>query len=165
MQGRGFAVVAEEVGNLAEVSGKAAKEIQSLLDDSRQHILALLNETKGRAKEGSEITKEAVIKFASIANNISAIVNQVDNLDGAAREQESGIRQVTQSMSEMGEAVRVNRKVASTVSESAERLADESQNLDQAMAAIMALISGENKLSVSEGDQGPAFADEAQVHS
>ncbi|MHA0111674.1 methyl-accepting chemotaxis protein, partial [Klebsiella pneumoniae] len=32
--GRGFAVVAEEVGNLAQMSGNAAKEIRALLEDS-----------------------------------------------------------------------------------------------------------------------------------
>lgn len=37
--GKGFAVVAEEVGNLAEMSGRSAKEISELLSSSVPHLI------------------------------------------------------------------------------------------------------------------------------
>ena len=43
--GRGFAVVAEEVGNLAEMSGRAAKEISEILQASISNVEAVVKET------------------------------------------------------------------------------------------------------------------------
>jgi hypothetical protein len=44
--GKGFAVVAEEVGNLAQMSGNAAKEITALLTESVQKVENIVNESK-----------------------------------------------------------------------------------------------------------------------
>ena len=38
-QGKGFAVVAEEVGNLAKISGKSAKDIQDLITKSEEQVM------------------------------------------------------------------------------------------------------------------------------
>ncbi len=47
--GKGFAVVAEEVGNLAAMSGNAAKEISDLLDNSIHKVETIVHETKEKS--------------------------------------------------------------------------------------------------------------------
>lgn len=50
--GKGFAVVAEEVGNLAnKMSGNAAKEISSLLDESQRKTAQIVKETESKVDE------------------------------------------------------------------------------------------------------------------
>ncbi|RYF11734.1 MAG: hypothetical protein EOO40_02720, partial [Deltaproteobacteria bacterium] len=46
--GKGFAVVAEEVGNLAQMSGNAAKEIATMLDASITKVERIVQETRSR---------------------------------------------------------------------------------------------------------------------
>lgn len=49
--GKGFAVVAQEVGNLANMSGRAAKEITALLAQSTQKVNSIVQETTTRVRQ------------------------------------------------------------------------------------------------------------------
>ncbi|RZA18353.1 MAG: hypothetical protein EOP10_21235, partial [Proteobacteria bacterium] len=71
--GKGFAVVAEEVGNLAQMSGNAAKEIQLLISDSQKQVLQIIEVTQSRSKESQGVSQEAVQAFSEIASGIVAI--------------------------------------------------------------------------------------------
>lgn len=44
--GKGFAVVAEEVGNLAQMSGNAAKEISTMLESSVKRVQTIVSQTQ-----------------------------------------------------------------------------------------------------------------------
>jgi methyl-accepting chemotaxis protein len=48
--GKGFAVVAEEVGNLAHMSGSAAKEISEMLESSIRKVEGIVSDTKTRVE-------------------------------------------------------------------------------------------------------------------
>src|SRR3954468_23516662 len=50
--GKGFSVVAEEVGRLAQTSGKAAKEIEALLSESRKKSTAAIEVVGTHVLEG-----------------------------------------------------------------------------------------------------------------
>ncbi len=99
--GRGFAVVAEEVGNLAQLSGKAANEIESLLKDSQKQVSALLEVIEKRVQEGTLVTHEAVNAFNQISENVQAVSNQLKGISEATEQQQLGIQQTQTAMTQL----------------------------------------------------------------
>lgn len=86
-QGKGFAVVAEEIGNLAEMSGNAAKEISAVLDrslslvdktieNSKKEIMSIIDESKQKVESGSR----AAVKCSDSLGEIVERVQEVNKL-------------------------------------------------------------------------------------
>src|SRR5690606_24854923 len=48
--GKGFAVVAQEIGNLANMSGKSAEEIESIINDSTKKVKDMLTDSQNRSQ-------------------------------------------------------------------------------------------------------------------
>ncbi|CCJ93114.1 Methyl-accepting chemotaxis protein I (serine chemoreceptor protein) [Cronobacter malonaticus 681] len=96
-QGRGFAVVAGEVRNLASRSAQAAKEIETLLNESVSNIQT----GSGQVKKAGEAMDE-----------ILAAVRQVNDIMGeiasASGEQSDGISQVGIAVKEMDAVTQQN---------------------------------------------------------
>lgn len=63
--GKGFAVVAEEVGNLAQMSGNAAKEISTMLEGSIHRVQSIVSETKTKVELMSIGRKKKTKSFSS----------------------------------------------------------------------------------------------------
>lgn len=98
VHGRGFAVVAEEVGNLARLSGTAAREIHELLGNSERQVRDIVERTGLRVKEGSTVASEALQVFKQIREQMSIVEGQTGAIFDAAREQEGGITQISNAM-------------------------------------------------------------------
>jgi hypothetical protein len=114
--GRGFSVVADEVGNLAKMSGLAANQIQSLLEDSKRQVSSILNMTESRVTEGQNVCIEAKKSFEEIAKSVLKIAAQVNSIFDASKEQEMGVRQISESMGLIDIS---SRKVSSIAQENA----------------------------------------------
>lgn len=140
--GRGFAVVAEEVGNLAQMSGAAAKEIKTLLDDSQKQVLSIVNVTRERSEDGQTVSKEAQSTFEAIAAEIKTVTNQIENISDAAREQENGIQQTSVAMSKLDEATTRSAAMGQQISSSALELGSQSSQMKQIMEATAILVQG-----------------------
>lgn len=140
--GRGFAVVAEEVGNLAQMSGAAAKEIKSLLDDSQKQVLSIVEVTKSRSEDGQNVSKEAQTTFEAIAAEIKTVSSQIENISDAAREQENGVQQTSVSMNKLDEATTRSAAMGHQISASALELGEQSSRMKQIMQATAVLVQG-----------------------
>lgn len=140
--GRGFAVVAEEVGNLAQMSGAAAKEIKSLLDDSQKQVLSIVEVTKSRSEDGQQVSKEAQITFEAIAAEIKTVSSQIENISDAAREQENGVQQTSVSMNKLDEATTRSAAMGHQISGSALELGEQSGRMKAIMQATAVLVQG-----------------------
>jgi len=155
--GRGFAVVAEEVGNLAQMSGAAAKEIKSLLDDSQKQVLQIVEITRARSTDGQGVSKRAQKTFDEIAQEIKTITSQIESVNDAAREQENGVQQTTVSMSKLDDATTRSARMGLEISGAADNLGDQSRRLNQIMRATMLLVQGsvekENRKKADYVDQ------------
>lgn len=140
--GRGFAVVAEEVGNLAKMSGNAAQEIASLLQDSEKQVNDIVRNTYERVAIGKSVTEQALKGFKEIATDINLISSQIGNISSAAREQELGVAQTNQAMTELNKTTDLNNQIAQRASVTSGVLSSEVQALNEISTAIESSITG-----------------------
>jgi methyl-accepting chemotaxis protein len=96
--GKGFAVVAEEVGNLAKTSGKSSNEIRELLDKSRVNVKNILELTVERVAAGQSKTLEVSNIFNQIILDVNEIHTQMTQITEATKEQEIGVKQISEAM-------------------------------------------------------------------
>ena len=141
--GRGFAVVAEEFGSLAEISGKAAKEIQSLLETSKKHVTELVEMTHQRVSDGLAVSKEALAIFNEISRDTNQITKQIQRISEATREQTIGVQQTSTAMNQMDQAAQRNSLLAGDTLRSASGLSEQSQKLASIMRGLLTLTSGQ----------------------
>ena len=89
--GAGFAVVANEVRNLAQRSAEAARETTSFVSESLE-----------RTRNGVEICNQVSARLKKIENHGSALNAAIASIAEQASEQNTSIRQVTGSLTELG---------------------------------------------------------------
>jgi methyl-accepting chemotaxis protein len=124
-QGKGFAVVASEVRNLAGRSGNAAKEIQSLINDSNNKI----SDTNNYVLESGKTLEGIIASIGNVAETISEIA-------AASQEQASGIEQVNRAVIQMDQVVQQNASLVEEASSAAESLSSEAEEMNRLIAAF-----------------------------
>ncbi len=142
--GKGFAVVAEEVGNLAKVSGSAAKDIELMLQDSQKQVQDILSGLQEKIEKSSSVSNQAVSNFKDISNEIDVIVSQIRGITDACAQQELGVQQTSTAMSQIDVATQKNSSTAQETLGAAKKLADENTKLKDISASIFGLINGES---------------------
>ncbi|MGZ3743739.1 MAG: HAMP domain-containing methyl-accepting chemotaxis protein, partial [Pseudobdellovibrionaceae bacterium] len=143
--GRGFAVVAEEVGNLAELSGQAAKDIEILLGDSQRKVRETLEMIQGRVNDGNKVSQNAMQTFNEISKNIEEINAQIRSINEATQQQEIGIQQTNLAMKQM-DIISQNNTLASVEAlQIAQNLKGQSTDLHEVMNALFELVGSRPK--------------------
>lgn len=159
--GKGFAVVAEEVGNLAQMSGNAAKEISEMLNSSIQKVEDIVNETKqrvenliseGKAKvhAGTTIAKDCGKILEEVVNNVSEVKTMMSEIAVSSQEQSSGVSEITKAMNELDQVTHGNASTSQQAFSLAENLASQADNLIKMMNNLEVTVRGEKTLSPSE---------------
>jgi uncharacterized coiled-coil DUF342 family protein len=140
--GKGFSVVAEEVGNLAQMSGNAAKEIQTLIQDSQRQVAQIIETTQHRVNEGQQVSKEALATFNEIATGIQGMSERIIGIGQATREQDLGIKQISIAMNEMDMTTQRNSVVSAKTSELSRILSEHGYQVNRVMQAMKTLVRG-----------------------
>lgn len=154
--GKGFAVVAEEVGNLAQMSGNAAKEIASMLEGSIQKVDTIVNETKtsveklvadARAKVqiGTKIAEESGKVLDEVVAKVTAVNQMVSEITTATQEQAQGVQEITKAMGQLDEVTHRNSSVSQEIAKNAEGLSLQSENLDEVVKALEGVVHGSSE--------------------
>lgn len=111
-QGRGFAVVADEVRGLAQRTGKSTQEIASMIDK----IQAGIRDTVGNMKIGVERVNHGVDQadqagqaIVAIRHGSSQVVQVVDQISFALREQNAASHDVARSVETTAQMAARNR--------------------------------------------------------
>ncbi|WP_168222928.1 methyl-accepting chemotaxis protein [Oceanicola sp. D3] len=117
-QGRGFAVVAMEVRSLAHRSSDAAKEINDLINATRDRI------TRGVAQVG-----EAGDALNGILDLVSDVSEQITAIAGAANEQSSGVREISLAVAQLDQATQDNAAMFEESAASSQLLTEEARTL------------------------------------
>jgi methyl-accepting chemotaxis protein len=75
--GKGFSVVSEEVETLARTSGKSAKQIKDLLNESSIKVNQIIRTMNERIKEGEVVSKKAHDAFQRISEGVDQLKEQI----------------------------------------------------------------------------------------
>jgi methyl-accepting chemotaxis protein len=156
--GKGFSVVAEEVGNLAQMSGAAAKEIAQMLEESVRKVEMIVNESKTRVERLTALAGERVETGSLTANkcnealeeilkNVQSVDLMVTEIAAASQEQSTGIREISRAVSQMESTTKQNSMIAQSSSVAAEQLKTQSQSLTQVIGELSAQVHGRSKNS------------------
>ena len=109
--GKGFSVVAEEVRNLAHRSAEAAKSIKQLISVTSDNV-----------NQGATIVAEAEKNMQEIVSGAGLVSHLMDQISASTHEQEKGIVQISQALSELDKVTQSNVTVVEELAGSSDVL-------------------------------------------
>lgn len=142
--GKGFAVVAEEVGNLARMSGTAAEEIASLLEESINKVNQMVQDTKVSVNSGTQVTRECGEVFQEIVENVSKVSGMATEIASASQEQARGCAEITKAMSQLDQMTQQNAATSEECASAAEELSAQAEALKSAVSQLVSTVNGGN---------------------
>ncbi|EPK7358700.1 methyl-accepting chemotaxis protein [Kluyvera ascorbata] len=143
-QGRGFAVVASEVRTLASRSAQAAKEIEGLISESVTLI-----------ERGSSEVVRAGSTMTDIVDAVKRVTDIMLEIAAASDEQNRGIQQVSQAVTEMDNVTQQNASLVEEASAAAASLEEQAARLTQAVGTFR--IQGGERIEVEKASVKPTF--------
>jgi methyl-accepting chemotaxis protein len=141
--GKGFAVVAEEVGNLARMSGAAAEEIATLLEDSISKVNLMVQDTKKNVETGAAVTRECGEVFEVIVQNVTSVSGMATEISSASQEQARGCGEITKAMTQLDQMTQQNASTSEECASAAEELSAQAEALKNAVAHLVSTVNGE----------------------
>lgn len=158
--GKGFAVVAEEVGALAEMSGKAAREIGDLLagsiekvngivENSKTKIESLVATGKGKVEAGSAVSERCKEVLQLIGKNIADADQMIAEIASASQEQSQGVTEVGRAISQLDGSTQQNAMVSQQTATASNQLSQQAGRLHEAVQSLIALIDGHSEIDES----------------
>jgi methyl-accepting chemotaxis protein len=169
--GKGFAIVAEEVGNLAQMSGSAAKEIASLLDESIRKVQEIVSETQGsmerivetgqsKIQAGTQVAKNCGDTLDTIVQSVSKVTDIVKEISDASQEQAQGLAEITKAMGQLDQVTQQNAAAAQQTSSAAQELTTQSNSLRTVVQVLVKTIRGEGSQLASSQTSYPRSSGE-----
>ena len=129
--GAGFAVVADEVRNLAIRSADSVGNTKSLIEG-----------TYRRVKRGSDIAVKLEESFNRIEAGFNHIGGLVSEINSAAKSQDSGINQVSDSVQVIEKITNQNTHAVNQLAEAAEKLTDQVDSMGEVIGHLLATVGG-----------------------
>ena len=140
--GRGFAVVAQEVGNLAQVSGKAALEISSIVKDSVTNAETITKENKCNVERGDNLVKDNAKILGEIKDFAGKSSDFTNQILLSSKEQASGIRQINEAMTQLDRATQDMAGTSNQSADSSEELHSQASTMEDIVQKLIGVISG-----------------------
>ena len=129
--GMGFAVVADEVRSLAMRAAEAAKNTQTLVE-----------QTVSRIGQGSELVEQTRSEFNAVAESAAKVGGLVSEIAAAANEQSQGIEQVSRAMIEMDKITQDTAASAEEGASAASQMDAQTGSLEGVVDELQALMGG-----------------------
>jgi methyl-accepting chemotaxis protein len=124
--GRGFAVVAQEVRALAQRSADAAKDVKTRITASAEQIGV-----------GARLVTDAGEALARIIARVGEISTLVAQIAESARQQSTGLEQVTRAVADMDQVTQQNAAMVEQTTAAARGLAAEAEQLAEEIARFV----------------------------
>ncbi len=159
--GKGFAVVAEEVGNLAQMSGKASTEIADILNESIQTVNSIIIETNTNVKRLIEVGNNKVESGVKIADRCGKVLDDVVDNAGlvktlmsevsvASKEQAEGVKNISNAMNQLDQSTHSNAESANKSYHSSAELKEQAERLNNTVKDLEIEIFGTNSALIQK---------------
>jgi len=140
--GKGFAVVADEIRKLAESSSKQSKTTATMLKKIKASI--------------DNITKssdDVLARFGAIDSSVKTVSQHEQNILGAMEEQETGGKQILESISRLRDITSSVKKGSESMAESGKSLVKETDGFiktsKETVEGMNGILTGINQINVS----------------
>lgn len=140
--GRGFAVVAQEVGNLAQMSGKAATEIASIVKSSIKEAEEVARENKSRVENGGRLAVESKEKLANSLMQLRVILEGTHKIVAASKEQSQGINQISTAVDSLNQTTQETAGTAEESASASAELAGQAESLLALVNDLATIVTG-----------------------
>jgi len=139
--GRGFAVVAQEVGNLAQMSGKAALEISEIVRRGKSESEQITANNKEKVEQQHKIVTETDIVLKEIRHKAEIINSLIQEVVIASKEQSVGVVQCTEASQQIDKMVQENAREAEQANELSQQISTNIATLQQKVEELSRIIS------------------------
>lgn len=151
--GKGFAVVASEIGNLAQMSGGAAKEITNMLQKSVLKVESIVQDTKVKVDSlmvnntekinyGSETARQCKDALDEILTSVKSMDLLVTDIATASQEQSAGVNQITKAMVQLEGVTTQNSTVAMSSSVASNQMREQTAELNKFVDGLDLYVYG-----------------------
>jgi len=120
--GKGFAVVAQEVRNLASRSAEAANEIKNLVQNATT-----------KANDGKKIASSMIEGYNDLNSNIEKTTKLINEVANAAKEQESAMVQINETINDLDKTTQQNASIANNINTLSDQTSVLTKNLQAAL--------------------------------
>ncbi len=154
--GKGFAVVAQEMSNLADMSGRASKEISEMLNETTQKALNIIEGNRTNVDKLIEVGNQKLHSGITVANlckeALSEIVFYVDEMctmiketSHSTHEQARGVAEINKAMGQIDTVTAQNTHASKQCSEAAVFLMSEVEKTREVIVHLLQVINGNKR--------------------
>jgi methyl-accepting chemotaxis protein len=151
--GKGFAVVAEEVGNLASMSGNAAREINEMLNSSVRTVETLASNIEATTQTVAQLSTKSVEKgvitaqtcteaLQQINENINRMKEMILEINNSSQEQSIGIQSIQLAMNQLDQVTNENVISADQCARASLELKNQSERLKESIDNMTSTLVG-----------------------
>lgn len=153
--GKGFAVVAEEVGNLAQMSGNAAREISVLLNNSMSTVQNIVGQNQQKVQElhlsgqnrisqTKQAAEDCQSIFGDILEKTTSLTNAIAEIASASSEQSHGIAQIAEAIVASERASHNTSSLSETAQRNANELKSQTETLSLSVDQLLKTVKGQD---------------------
>lgn len=143
--GKGFAVVAQEVGNLAQQSGKSAQEISGIVTSGTKNVEAIVIDNKKIVENGHAMMNKSSAIFEAINDMIKEVNFNLQKISTSSSEQETGIRQICEAIIQFDQAMQKNSSATEKAVVSNKNIENQTKLLNDIIGDLNLLIDGKKR--------------------
>ncbi len=152
-QGKGFAVVAEEVGNLANLSGKSSEEIENILanniarveeivETAEKKVKDQIENSSSQVEQGIRRSGESIEAFEKILVVLEKVNSSIEHVSEATKEQSVGVSEIDRAMQEFEELNQKTTRNSNSTAGIAVKLKNESTILSERVSKLKEVLVG-----------------------
>jgi len=136
-QGRGFAVVADEVRKLAERTGKATKEITTVIESVQQGTNEAVHSMEAGTQEahsGMTLAREAGIRLTAIVNGVQRVVDMIQMFTQSTQQQSQVSGELSSSIQQVAHLSQANEGHVQGVATATQQFAGLAADLETSLS-------------------------------